>query len=221
MHWLCDTTSLKQIDPAWPRLPNTAIALLSKGKTDLKLLGAEQVLAQQMNDNRLADFAAGRACAHLAQKHLGLSAQPILRDERAPVWPKGQCGSISHAKDWALAAVSTSLRGIGVDVETQGRVKQKLYRALFRPEEVSAFSSCPDAAPSVAFAAKEAGYKAIYPIGGAYVGFQEASVELDWQSRSFRIRYYGNHKACRALESGVGYWRLFDSYVIVFFAIQD
>ena len=149
MHWLCDTASLKQIDPAWPRLPNTAIALLSKRKTDLKLLGAEQVLAQQMNDNRLADFAAGRACAHLAQKHLGLSAQPILRDERAPVWPKGQCGSISHAKDWALAAVSTSLRSIGVDVETQGRVKQKLYRALFRPEEVSAFSSCPDAAPSI------------------------------------------------------------------------
>ena len=221
MHWFCETPSLQQIDPAWPALPDTAMALLPKRRTGSELLGAEQVLAQQMGDSRLTDFAAGRACAHLAQKHLGLSAQPILRDERAPVWPNGQCGSISHAKDWALAAVSTSLRSIGVDVEAQGRVTQKLYRALFRPEEVNAFSSCSDAAPSVAFAAKEAGYKAIYPIGGAYIGFQEASVELDWQSQCFRILYHGDHKANKALEAGVGYWRLIDSYVIVFFAIQD
>ena len=133
MHWFCETPSLQQIDPAWPALPDTAMALLPKRHTGSELLGAERVLAQQMGDSRLVDFAAGRACAHLAQKHLGLSAQPILRNERAPVWPKGQCGSISHAKDWALAAVSTSLRGIGVDVEAQGRVTQKLYRALFRP----------------------------------------------------------------------------------------
>jgi 4'-phosphopantetheinyl transferase EntD len=73
----------------------------------------------------------------------------------------------------------------------------------------------------VAFAAKEAGYKAVFPIGGAYIGFQEASIDLNWQAQRFHIRYHGDHQPNRALESGVGYWRLTDSHVIVFFAIQD
>ena len=67
MHWFCETPSLQQIDPAWPALPDTAMALLPKRRTGSELLDAEQVLAQQMGDSRLADFAAGRACAHLAQ----------------------------------------------------------------------------------------------------------------------------------------------------------
>ena len=56
MHWFCETPSLQQIDPAWPALPDTAMALLPKRRTGSELLGAEQVLAQQMGDSRLADF---------------------------------------------------------------------------------------------------------------------------------------------------------------------
>ena len=197
------------------------MALIPKLALGAELVGAEGSIAQQMGTKRRADFASGRHCAHLAQQQLGLSLQPILSNERAPVWPEGQCGSISHTKDWALAAVSTTLRSIGVDVEAQGRVTQKLYRTLFRPQEVASFATLPASAPSVAFAAKEAGYKAVFPIGGAYIGFQEASIDLNWQAQRFHIRYDGDHQPNRALESGVGYWRLTDSHVIVFFAIQD
>ena len=85
MHWFCETPSLQQIDPAWPALPDTAMALLPKRRTGSELLGAEQVLAQQMGDSRLADFAAGHAPAsisatdefvllHSAGQHDGLLA---------------------------------------------------------------------------------------------------------------------------------------------------
>ena len=221
MHWFSESPSLRQLDPTWPVLPGTALALVPKLETGTELVGAENALAEQMGSARKIDFASGRHCAHLAQQQLGLPPQPILSNEGVPVWPDGQCGSISHSKDWALAAVSTTLRSIGVDVEARGRVTEKLFRTLFRPKEVEFFTDLPTPAPSVAFAAKEAGFKAAFPVGEAYIGFQEASIDLNWQAQRFHIRYHGNHQPNAALESGVGFWRLTDTHVIVVFAIQD
>ena len=221
MHWFCESPSLRQPEPTWPVLPGTALALAPKLETGAVIVGEENALAEQMGSARKIDFASGRHCAHLAQQQLGLPPQPILSNRGAPVWPDGQCGSISHSKDWALAAVSTTLRSIGVDVEAKGRVTEKFFRRLFRPQEVESFTKLPTPSPSVAFAAKEAGFKAAFPIAGAYIGFQEASIDLDWQAQCFHIRYHGNHQPNAALESGEGFWRLTDTHVIVFFAIHD
>ena len=189
MHWHCDSHILRDEQPSWPMLADTALALVPNGTPDARLLIEERELAHNMGSQRLKDFTSGRHSAHIAQRLLGLNEQPVLRIDRSPQWPMGQCGSISHCRQWAFAGVSTGFRSIGVDVETIGRVTTKLYRTLFRPEEVTAMASKPELAAAIAFSAKEAGYKAIFPIGGTFIGFQEASIDLDWSQQQFHIRY--------------------------------
>lgn len=219
MHWHCDMQLATALQPSWPLLPETAMVLQSKESAKGRLLQAEIALSITMRAKRQLDFTSGRHCAHIAQELLGLPPNPILQADRAPLWPTGQCGSISHSKDWALAAVSTHLRSVGVDVEQVQRVTPRLHSSLFRLEELDAFTTLPATAPAIAFSAKEAGYKAIFPIGAAFIGFQEASIQLDWQRQEFRIRYHGAHAPNMALESGLGHWRLLDQHVITFFAI--
>lgn len=221
MRWLSEEASSRELDPDWPVLPNTALIVMKKIDRSHGLLGEEADMARTMGDKRRADFSSGRYSAHKAQALLGLEPQPILREERSPVWPPGQCGSISHTRDWVVAGVSTELKSLGVDIESIDRVKPRLYQTLFRPEERSVLAGLPRAAPTVMFCAKEAGYKAIFPIGGTFVGFQEASIELDWYRQKFHIRYHGAHAANQTLESGFGFWRLTPGHVITFFSIQD
>ena len=143
MHWHCDSHILRDEQPNWPMLADTALALVPNGTPDARLLIEERELAHNMGSQRLKDFTSGRHSAHIAQRLLGLNEQPVLRIDRSPQWPMGQCGSISHCRQWAFAGVSTGFRSIGVDVETIGRVTTKLYRTLFRPEEVTAMASNP------------------------------------------------------------------------------
>ena len=69
------------------------------------------------------------------------------------------------------------------------------------------------------FSAKEAGYKAIYPIGQQFIGFKEAEIELDPASQQFRIKYLGRHKPNKLLEKGKGYWQLIDNQLMTLFTI--
>ena len=221
MLWHCEDHILRDMQPNWPILAETALVLVANDASNARLLEEERTLAHGMGSQRLQDFTSGRHSAHIAQRLLGLDEQAVLRADRSPQWPMGQCGSISHCRQWALAGVSTRFRSIGVDIEAIDRVTRKLHRTLFRPEEIATLKSQPDAASAIAFSAKEAGYKAIFPIGGAFIGFQDASIELDWSQQQFRIRYHGAHEPNKALESGVGHWRLTHEHVLTFFSIQE
>lgn len=65
---------------------------------------------------RRSEFLAGRFCAAMALKAAGYP-QVVGRNGRAPVWPDGVAGSITHSRDRAIAAVSTRFRGLGIDCE--------------------------------------------------------------------------------------------------------
>lgn len=221
MHWYCDPLAYDEQALRWPTIPATALALTSKENPDAELMAAEVPLAAKLGEKRRIDFVCGRHSAHLAQSMLGLPRGPVLQRGREPVWGPGLCGSISHSQQWALAAVSTHWTSVGVDVELTARVTPKLHQSLFRPEEIAALSALPSQAPAVMFAAKEAGYKAIYPLVGKYIGFQEAGITLDWKNQEFRICYDGEHAANKALESGLGHWRIAGDHVITLFLIKD
>ena len=221
MQWHCEDHSLRNAQPSWPILDDTALALVVNGAPHARLLTEESELADSMSSQRLMDFTSGRHSAHIAQRLLGLEEQPILRVNRSPLWPPGQCGSISHCREWAFAGVSTQFRSIGVDIEAIDRITNKLFPTLFRPDEIDAFNTQPDTAAAITFSAKEAGYKAIFPIGATFIGFQEASIKLDWAHQQFRIQYHGSHDLNKALESGSGHWRLTNEHVLTFFSIQE
>lgn len=152
------------------------------------LLPAERALLQgRASARREADFALGRHCARRALALLGVpeaESLPLLRGEgRAPRWPEGVVGSISHSAGMAAAAAawSTDYAGIGLDLERIGRVKARLSRRILRPAERAALEALPPAgqaeALAVVFSGKESIYKALNPATGIYLGFQDAELE--------------------------------------------
>ena len=113
---------------------------------------------------RRSEFLAGRLCAALALRAAG---QPIAvgRNGRAPTWPPGLAGSITHSDCRAIAVVSLTHSAIGVDCETimPEALAIRLHAEILHPQETELR---PDNMPfasflTVIFSAKEAIYKAL------------------------------------------------------------
>tara|TARA_B100001057_G_scaffold283284_1_gene283641 strand:+ start:1185 stop:1841 length:657 start_codon:yes stop_codon:yes gene_type:complete len=133
--------------------------------------------------NRQKEFAAGRQLARALSEQIGLPPAPLRRaDDRAPVWPSDRTGSLSHCDTLCAAAVGkrSAIRSIGVDIETVGRVEQKLWPTLFTEKEVDYFTSlAPEKVAretTLFFSAKEAFYKCQYPLTHQWVGFQDVEI---------------------------------------------
>jgi 4'-phosphopantetheinyl transferase EntD len=132
---------------------------------------------------RRAEFAAGRAAARDAMAALGLPPLAVpMGADRAPVWPPGLAGSITHADGIALAAVARSadIALLGLDAEPDAPLPRELWDEVLRPEERAAAAAAPDPgrAARLVFAAKEAAYKAQHPRSGRLLGFGALAVTL-------------------------------------------
>ncbi|WP_151720176.1 4'-phosphopantetheinyl transferase family protein [Gemmobacter serpentinus] len=113
---------------------------------------------------RQSEYLAGRICAALALRAAGLPEVLGLQG-RAPVWPAGAAGSISHSDSRVVAAVSRDHAALGVDCETimpedqartlTGMIMTPAETAL-RPETIGLAAFL-----TLVFSAKEALYKAI------------------------------------------------------------
>ncbi len=152
------------------------------------LLPAEQaLLGGRASARRRADFARGRHCAREALARLGLPGAretPLMRGEgRAPRWPEGVVGSITHSGGMAAAAAARAeaYPGIGLDLERIGRSSPRVVARILRPAERAALEPLPPAAQAEAvalvFSAKEAIYKALNPATGVFLGFRDAELE--------------------------------------------
>ncbi|WP_233587101.1 4'-phosphopantetheinyl transferase superfamily protein [Pseudorhodobacter sp. E13] len=114
---------------------------------------------------RAMEFAAGRAAAREALAALGapLAAIPHGPD-RAPVWPQGISGSLTHSASACLAAVTPVPRLIGIDLEPNTPLAPDLWETVLLPAEQANLLSSPS--PGLLakhiFSAKEAAYKAQY-----------------------------------------------------------
>lgn len=134
---------------------------------------------------RQADFLAGRMMAKLAQQALGLPPCPVaIGANRAPVWPDGLAGSISHARGFcASIAVPSALGTPGIDIEAiaQARSQDAILRiALSQPErnlmqDPSARMPVGTLA-ALCFSAKETLFKALFPTVGHHFGFGAAQL---------------------------------------------
>ena len=220
MQWLILEAELAGLQFRGPYVEDTAVALTAIADHRTSLLASEISQYEAMGSARQYSFSSGRHCVRQIQTALGLQPGAIGRRERAPIWPKDCVGSISHSSDIALATMSRSLTGIGADIERQGRVTRKIWPKLFTQREVSWLESAPDFCADLIFSAKEAGYKAIYPLGERFIGFQEAEIELDLPRQQFRIKYLGSHKPNALLDAGVGYWHRAHDHVLTIFLLD-
>jgi 4'-phosphopantetheinyl transferase EntD len=134
---------------------------------------------------RIMEFTLGRGCARAALARLdpALAGSPILREHgRRPLWPAGVVGAITHHHGQAAAAVARegAYRGLGLDLEAERAPSEGLLKRILRPEEQRALEALPPAERArralLIFSAKESIFKALNPIRGIYIGFQDAAV---------------------------------------------
>lgn len=97
--------------------------------------------------------------------------------------PPGLLGSVAHKTRLAVALVDAAEgQTVGVDLEELDRPRPKIARLVLRPEERAFVDQLEPQhqwqAIATAFSIKEAIFKAIDPYVKRYVGFQEASVQL-------------------------------------------
>lgn len=140
------------------------------------------------NSKRKAEFLAGRVSANDAFLSLGLLPQPVgIGPHRNPLWPSSVIGSISHHKHSGYCMlmrrpVSRSLRtSLGVDVESviadgQCQLLAPTLASTLETELLLNHYGRFDHAVTLAFSAKEALFKALYPAVGRYFDFLDVRI---------------------------------------------
>ncbi len=150
-----------------------------------ELAPEERALVATAHPKRQREFATARRLARQALGRLGIAAPPLLNDtERAPIWPPGVRGSLTHCDTRAVVAVCRAEHGsVGIDVEHRPGLKPELWPSVLLPDEIEALEALPPDARArhalVLFSAKEALYKAQFPISRTYMGFRALHVRAE------------------------------------------
>lgn len=135
---------------------------------------------------RKAEFAAGRAAARQALRNIGMIPYSIpMGADRAPVWPTGVVGSITHHEGRCLAVVArrSALSGLGLDLAALDPLAEDLWPTILTDQDRD-WVSAQDASlqggyAQMIFSAKEATYKALYPQSPRVVGFDAMHIVPD------------------------------------------
>ena len=147
-------------------------------------------------EKRRREYIAGRVAAHRAMEKLGLTARPVLANRsRAPSWPRGLTGSLSHNDTICVAAVarSSQVRSLGIDVEDDAPLAADLVATVCTLEERAWLATQPEAArgnlAKLIFSAKEAVYKCQYPVSHRVLEFTAVLVTPDTDTGQFEATF--------------------------------
>lgn len=134
---------------------------------------------------RRTEYLAGRLCARAAlQEVLGMSTVPEIGADRAPLWPPGAVGAITHGHGEAAALVGDQRRwqGLGLDREhwLPPARAERLRRELLTADENAAAEELTTQQRArrvtLTFSVKESLFKALYPLTGRRFYFQDAAL---------------------------------------------
>jgi 4'-phosphopantetheinyl transferase EntD len=169
---------------------------------DRGLHAAERARVARAVQKRRNEFATGRVLARRLLEPLGVRDWTLLPDDdRAPRWPDAIVGSISHGGGLCVVAVAPrgAIVGLGVDVESDEAVSPALFPRVLGPAEHAWLLARPEpqrrALATVFFSAKEAVYKAQFPLTRARLGFADVELVLDPARASFAARVPGFARA--------------------------
>lgn len=160
------------------------------------LFPEEEALIARATQKRRQEFAAGRECAREALAALGVGKMPILRGYRgAPQWPEGIAGSITHCPGYCATAVArtSDLAAIGLDAEPNATLPGGVLEMVTQPAERARLRDLAAAQSEIAwdcllFCAKEAVYKAWFPLTGRWLGFADADITINATDNTFHAR---------------------------------
>ena len=119
--------------------------------------------------------------------------------EGLPIWPKGVLGSLAHDSSVAVAAVAPceKLAGIGIDIEPAEALPAELLDFVLTQRERASLAADP-CGGRLFFVAKEAVYKAVFPLDRQFLDHHDVEVDLAHQKAQLRSGRVVNFKFCLA-----------------------
>ncbi|MCT7659442.1 4'-phosphopantetheinyl transferase PptT [Mycobacterium deserti] len=148
---------------------------------DLAPLPEEEPLVAKSVAKRRNEFVTVRYCARQALRELGVAPAPILKgDKGEPCWPDGVVGSLTHCEGYrgAVVGLQAQVRSVGIDAEPHGVLPNGVLDAISLPVERAELRELPAGVhwDRVLFCAKEATYKAWFPLTQRWLGFEDAHI---------------------------------------------
>ncbi len=191
---------------------------------NVMLFPQEEAIVARAVEKRRREFTTARMCARMALESLGFAHGPIPAGERGePLWPPGALGSITHCEGYRASAVarSSDIATLGIDAEPNAALPHGLLGDIARPEELPSLRRLGSDVPEVhwdrlLFSAKEAIYKAWFPLAGRWLGFEDAVIEFDHSAGTFdaRLLVPGPSLADGPLRGFSGRWMVRDGIVL-------
>jgi 4'-phosphopantetheinyl transferase EntD len=166
---------------------NLASAELYSDPPGLAPMPEEESLIARSVAKRRNEFITVRYCARLALGELGFPPVPILKgDKGEPCWPDGAVGSLTHCAGYRGAVVGRGavVRSVGVDAEPHDVLPDGVLDAISlqaERREIEALAALPAGVhwDRILFCAKEATYKAWFPLTKRWLGFEDAHITFD------------------------------------------
>lgn len=166
--------------------PDIAVGL-SYVNTEDGLIDPEPEAVAKAIPKRRAEFAAGRRAARMALDPLGHANTAIPQGkDRAPIWPEGLVGSLSHDAGLAIACAGSvdTQPGLGIDLAEAKDFPERLRPEILRTPTEKQQTGLE---ARLNFSAKEAVFKAFYPSVGGYFGFAAVEVVPDMAASRYAV----------------------------------
>ncbi len=164
--------------------------LVAEGDPNLlpiALFPEEEAQIGRAVDKRIREYGAVRGLYRSLLPAVGRAPSALVNaDDRAPVWPEGLSGTITHTHGYCAVAITTStdVLGLGLDAERAGPLKRGLWKSICTPGELATLHAMHehDAGElgKLIFSAKECAYKAQYARTRAFLGFQAMRIDADF-----------------------------------------
>ena len=135
---------------------------------------------------RFNEFCTVRALVRRGLKDFGLPRPSMVPGERGePRWPMGVVGSITHCQGYRAVAIGRSceVRGVGIDAEPNHPLPGGVYQRISSADERAAADQVEVLHPDVCgdkvlLSAKEAVFKAWFPLERTLLGFEQVQIIL-------------------------------------------
>ncbi|HEX8053269.1 MAG TPA: 4'-phosphopantetheinyl transferase superfamily protein [Thermoleophilaceae bacterium] len=175
-------------------VPESVAVVSTRGDLpDVELFAEEERSVGRAVEKRRREFTTARGCARMALERLGVAPVAIPNGERGePVWPGGIVGSITHCTGYRASAVARveDVLSVGIDAEVHERLPEGVLEQIAFGTELATVAGdgggvCLD---RLMFSAKEAVYKAWFPLARRWLGFEDVEMTIDVPVSSFRAR---------------------------------
>lgn len=148
---------------------------------------AESYLVENATAKRQREFNSSRNLARAALSEMGVENYKITKGEKGePLWPPSIVGSITHCEGYRAVAVANKflVRTVGIDAEPHEALDNKILPSVASLQEIEHMNELTNNYPNIffdklLFSAKEAVYKAWYPLTKRWLGFHDAALTFE------------------------------------------